>query len=339
VYLIDPVKETMSLAAHRGLSPQFVSQSSTYHTNTERGRLVLDGRPIYRRFDKYGFERDGVSEHEGLRAVAVIPVEYEGQVVAALNLASRSHDEIPDAARDAVEAIATQVGAVIARVRVAAALGQSQHNLENLFNTLDDLAFVLDQTGNIVHVNRTAEQRLGYALAELIGRPVLELHPPDRRQEAGEILAAMVAGTASVCPIPLLAKDGTLIEVETKVTQGEWDGQSVLFGISRDISDRIHAEKMRQAESAFREAVINGAAEGICVCRDLSEYPHMRYTVWNHRMAEITGYTLEEINQLGWYETLHPEESRRKWVPYRTLPSVSKWNGRWPRVNRSWRVC
>jgi PAS domain S-box-containing protein len=312
VYLLDSDKAIVSLAAHRGLSSEFVSRASAYSTDTERGRLVLAGRPIHQHFDRYAFPPDGVVEHEGLKALAVIPVEYEGKVVAALNLASRTHEDIPAADRNAAEAIATQVGAAIARVRAAAALRQSQRNLENLFNTLDDLAFVLDQNGNIVHVNRTAEKRLGYALEELAGRPVLDLHPPDRRREAGEIVAAMVDGTTSVCPIPVLAKDGTLIEVETKVSRGEWDGRPVLFGISRDIGDRIRAEKRLQTENAFREAVIHGAAEGLCVCRDAAEYPHLRFDVWNHRMVEITGYTREEINRLGWYETLHSEEPRRQ---------------------------
>jgi len=61
------------------------------------------------------------------------------------------------------------------------------------------------------------------------------------------------------------------------------------------------------------EAIIEHTAEGLCVCHEVPEHPFVQFTVWNRRMIEITGYTMEEINQLGWYQTVYPdeEESRR----------------------------
>jgi PAS domain S-box-containing protein len=63
---------------------------------------------------------------------------------------------------------------------------------------------------------------------------------------------------------------------------------------------------MLRDESAFRKSVIERAAEGICVCHTIEEYPYVRFTVWNERMTEITGYTMDEINRLGWYQTIYP---------------------------------
>jgi C4-dicarboxylate-specific signal transduction histidine kinase len=84
---------------------------------------------------------------------------------------------------------------------------------------------------------------LGYPLADVVGKSVVEMHPLDRREEAARIAADMVAGRASECPVPLLARDGTRIEVETRIARGEWDGRPAMFGISRDISKRIRAEQ------------------------------------------------------------------------------------------------
>ena len=267
---------------------------------------------MYRGFHDFDISQDEILQSEGLRAVAVLPVKNEGQVVAVLNLAPRTRDEILPGARDVVEAIAAQIGGVVARVRMEAALRQSQRNLEALFDALDDLVFVIGLDGRIIHANFQVRMRLGYSLPEIVGQPVTDLHPPDRRQEAADIFARMLAGQTSLCPVPVLAKDGTLLEVETKISRGEWDGRPALFGISRDMSERIRTEHLLRTENAFREAVIDGVAEGLCVCRDISEFPHLRFTVWNHRMTEITGYTLEQINRSGWYETLYPDESRRE---------------------------
>ena len=57
----------------------------------------------------------------------------------------------------------------------------------------------------------------------------------------------------------------------------------------------------------FLQAVIRTAAEGICVCAAVPEFPFVRFSVWNDRMTELTGYTMAEINQIGWYQTAFPD--------------------------------
>src|SRR5262245_29955672 len=67
----------------------------------------------------------------------------------------------------------------------------------------------------------------------------------------------------------------------------------------------LPSEEARAAR--FHEAVIHTASEGICVCHPAEAYPFVRFSVWNERMTEITGYTMEEINRLGWYQTVYPD--------------------------------
>jgi len=75
----------------------------------------------------------------------------------------------------------------------------------------------------------------------------------------------------------------------------------------RDATEQRRVEQALREEFSFREAIIECAAEGLCVCHEIAEHPHVNFTVWNPRMVEITGYTLVEINRLGWYQTLYPE--------------------------------
>ncbi|MDZ7699956.1 MAG: PAS domain-containing protein [Deltaproteobacteria bacterium] len=60
------------------------------------------------------------------------------------------------------------------------------------------------------------------------------------------------------------------------------------------------------------ESILHHAADGICVCHNTPEAPHVRFTHWNPQMVLITGYTLEEINRLGWYQTLYPDPEVRE---------------------------
>jgi PAS domain S-box-containing protein len=75
----------------------------------------------------------------------------------------------------------------------------------------------------------------------------------------------------------------------------------------RDVTEHRRAERALHDEAAFRAAVIERAAEGLCMCHEVPEPPFVRFTVWNDRMREITGYTMEEINRLGWYQSMYPD--------------------------------
>ncbi len=127
-------------------------------------------------------------------------------------------------------------------------LENSRANFKAFFNTSMDLLMVLDKGGAIIAVNQRTCPWLGYAEAELIGRSVLEVHPPELRGETSAIVGAMLAGTAEKCPIPLLTREGQSIPVETRIVHGVWDGKPALLGIAGDMSELVESvEKFRRA--------------------------------------------------------------------------------------------
>jgi PAS domain S-box-containing protein len=140
------------------------------------------------------------------------------------------------------------------RKRAQEALAEEQQNLQTLFNTLEDFLFIVDSQGRIIQWNPVVSKRLGYSEDDLLNLPVPRIHPPDRREEATRIISDMLAGNGSVYSMPLMTKDGEAIPVETKVTYGKWSGMDVLFGISRDITERKLAEEtLRQSEKKYRD--------------------------------------------------------------------------------------
>ena len=265
IYMVNSETGGLDLVAKSGLSAEFIAQTSHYDAESPQASLVMSGEPFYgHSSEMLTAAKQGLSQ-EGIRATAVIPVSYEDRIVAALNLASHVHEHIPEKARSAIEAVATQIGGVIARMEAEEKLRQSQQLIQSLFDGIDDFMFILDGQGRIIMTNQEVENRLGYSSDELLGMPVTGVHPPDRREEAMAIVKAMLAGEASICPVPLRTKDGDLIAVETKVTQGRWAGQEVLFGISRDITDRLEAERARQSSEDRLLAAIDAIDEGFVI--------------------------------------------------------------------------
>lgn len=307
VYLVDPSTGALRLVAHTGLSPEFVERSSRYDGGSSQAQRVMASAPIYVLSTNLPATDLDLREREGLRAIAVIPVTLKGEVVAVLNLASRTLDEIPAIVRSAVEGMASQIAGALARVTAENALRESEQNLQAMFDALNDLVFIFDHEGSILHTNPAARRRLGYTAEEILGLDPFEVHPPERRGEAALIIAGIVAGEVELCAIPLQAKDGTIIPAETHVTQGRWSERDVLFGVSRDMTEHERIEERLRDELSFRTAVVDHAAEGLCVCHQIPDFPHVCFTVWNERIREITGYTMEEINRTGWYQTMYPD--------------------------------
>ena len=134
-------------------------------------------------------------------------------------------------------------------------LANSAKNFHSFFDSIDYFAFVLDMEGKILHVNNLVIERLGFSPDELNGLSVLMVHPEARRSEAERTVGAMLAGKVDACPVPLQTKGGALIPVETRVVHGQWNGQPALFGISKDITERLRAEEaLRESEYALRRA-------------------------------------------------------------------------------------
>jgi len=122
-------------------------------------------------------------------------------------------------------------------------LADNEANFRTLYNSINDFVFVLNTQGDILYTNDYVTARLHYPGAELVGKSVLTVHPPERREEAMRIVGEMLAGSTAHCLVPLLTRDGQLIPVETRVVSGRWNGQPAVFGLSRDMTERQQAEE------------------------------------------------------------------------------------------------
>ena len=126
---MDAASGELRLISHVGLSAEFIEQVSCYGPATPQTRFVMQGEPIY--WPNVG-EDLGVGallDREGLTSLAVIPIMSRGQVVAALNLASRILREIPQSTKSDLESIAARIGGVVSRISAEEALMMERENL------------------------------------------------------------------------------------------------------------------------------------------------------------------------------------------------------------------
>ena len=170
-----------------------------------------------------------------LTAIAIVPVLFEAETVAILSLGSHSHDEIPTTDRHTLEAIAIQIGAYMARVRAQEAIIQSQSEMMRMFDSFQDLFFIVDKSGLVLHANNTASMKLGRDDAMLDGRSILDFFDKGNQSKITKVLKSVKQGDVIKLDIPLTAEDGSKMQASTRVVRGKYSEEDVVFMVSREI--------------------------------------------------------------------------------------------------------
>lgn len=198
--------------------------------------------------DSWKAEKE-VLEPQGIQSLLVIPLFADNVLTGFVGLDSVRQEKAYSLEElNTLKVWGSMLAGLIKQKRSKILLEQERSNFESFFNTIDEFLWVLDEQGNIIYANQTVYKRLGYTPEELNSRSVLMVHPEERRDEAGRIVGEMLAGQSEFCPVPLVTKSGEYIPVETRVTNGFWNGQSVIYGTSKDMS------KIKFSEEKFSKA-------------------------------------------------------------------------------------
>ena len=265
IYVFDDSSGNFELAASKGIPDWFVKTVPLYSLDEPQMRSVVLGKPFYLTVDELRHPSRAGFEKTGIKAGVIAPITHQGQVVATLNLASHTNNAILPGSRAAIEAITLQIGGSVERAKLEAARQSGRKNLQSLFDTLQDMVFVLGRSGKVLYANQMACKRLGYPAADLLKMEIADLHPPERRQEVLELFSKVLLGEASVCDIPLLAADGVQIPVEIIMARGKWGDNEAVFGIARDLSEGRRVRlALHESESRFR-AIFENAAVGLAL--------------------------------------------------------------------------
>ncbi|WP_167880853.1 PAS domain S-box protein [Methanococcoides sp. AM1] len=248
IYFVDEDTGEIYLVMQKNLSEEFIRRNSHYGADSHQHEILERGLVFYGMCSDFMDNVPDDSFTNGFRGCGIIPISYGGKVIGSLNVASHSHYALPSEIQDSLEAIAVQIGGFIARIRSEMKLEKRQKDLQTLFESIEDLFFVVDLAGNILDANKKTLDRLGYTLEEFRRLSPPELHSEKDRSEVMKAIKVVLFDPHASFSIPMLTKNGFSIPVEVKVSPGKWDGKDAYFCICRDISDREHAEYLLKKE-------------------------------------------------------------------------------------------
>jgi PAS domain S-box-containing protein len=178
VYLGDDAGG-VRLAQTVGVSDDFVEATKYYPLNSTNAHLVMEGKPIYVRHPDLQGEFNEVKRREGLHALAMIPIRYEGHIIGCMNMASRVQDDIPLPSRIALETIASAMGLLISRARTDETLLESEERFRLFMNNSPTIAWIKNEQGQYVYLSKTYEDQFSVRLEDWRGKTDAEVWPSE----------------------------------------------------------------------------------------------------------------------------------------------------------------
>ena len=133
-------------------------------------------------------------------------------------------------------------------------LRESEERLKKYLESAPDGVYISDTKGTLLYGNTKAEDLTGYNKEELIGTNFLKnkLLPTKYLAKAGKLLAcSVVAKPIGPDEFELNRKDGSHIWVEINSTPIKQEGELLIIGFVRDITERKRAEALIQQQKEF----------------------------------------------------------------------------------------
>ena len=197
------------------------------------------------------------------------------------------------------------------RRRMEEELRSSEERLKILFECAPDAYYLNDLEGKFVDGNRAAEEMVGYARSELIGRNFLEagLLPPEEIPKAAELLVRQAEGQSTgPDEFILIRRDGRRLTLEIMTFPVKIKGQDLVLAIARDITERKRAEgALRQSEHNYK-TLFDNSLEGVFVI----DGETLRVVLANQRVAEMCGFdSPEDAIGVDPFEFVHPDDRDR----------------------------
>jgi PAS domain S-box-containing protein len=143
--------------------------------------------------------------------------------------------------------------------------------------------------GTVLTWNPAAERLFGYSAAEIIGRSVRLIVPPDRQAEEDHVLNAVRRGeTIDRFETVGQRKNGSLVAISLTVSPIR-DAAGTVVGASKIARDLTRTDRIRR--EALRLAAIVESSEDAIVGKDLNSI----VTSWNVAAEQMFGYAAADI--------------------------------------------
>jgi two-component system cell cycle sensor histidine kinase/response regulator CckA len=259
VYLVDPTRGTLLLAAAKGLSTRFRLARAVLPADSPPGRQISTGIPTYLTFEQIRGPEYEAYVQEGLRTGGAIPILHEDRAIGCMSVGSHTRNDIPDRDRHVLESIAAQLGGAIVRLRAAEALLANEEHYRLLVENQRDLVVKMDLDGRLLFVSPSCCTVFGRTREELLGARFASLAHEDDREATSEAMKTLLVPphTAYMEQRALTQEGWRWLAWQDTAVLGPDGHVREIVGVGRDITEKKRAEAALEYRSAFEALVLD----------------------------------------------------------------------------------
>ena len=171
-----------------------------------------------------------------------------------------------------------------------AALRDSEKNYRELIDGMNEIVWVIDLDCNLIDVNKTAVDVLGYSKEELFNIGIFGVDASLKKEEIKALAKAIQAKQTQIFETTHKAKDGKIIPIELYSSLITYQGREAILGIARDITARKRSEAALLENEAKYRTLVTQSPDGIFIV-DL----YGTFLSVNKAICDILKYSEEEL--------------------------------------------
>ncbi len=178
-----------------------------------------------------------------------------------------------------------------------------RRHFEYLIKHANDAIILADENLHIIEANNRFIEIYGYALEDISDLAVFDLIVPEEVDTIRQRLSQIGEEGALISEGNHRRKDGAVFPAELSARFIEVEGRKWFQAIIRDITERKRAEAaLRENEEKFRSLF-----EYSTVGKSLTS-PEGRLLHVNSALADMLGYTVEELQRISFSDITHPDD-------------------------------
>jgi PAS domain S-box-containing protein len=179
------------------------------------------------------------------------------------------------------------------RKRAEQALRDSEALYRGLFNASADAMVLRDADFRVVDVNPSYTTMSGYTRDETIGIDRLLTVGNDENEQWREAHQRMLVGEQMRFEFAARRKDGTPYEAEVRGMPVSWNGRPHVLYVTRDITDRKHAERALAASEEQYRGIFNASGDALVLWNaelKVVDVNPAYLRIYRRRREEVVGY-------------------------------------------------
>lgn len=195
------------------------------------------------------------------------------------------------------------------RKQTEAALRSSETHLRTIIDNEPECIKIVDAHGRLKQMNPAGLAMIeADSLAQIAGHSLLELIAPEHRMAFAKLHKSVIAGESMQLEFEVIGLKGGRRWLDTHAVPMLENGEKMLLGVTRDITQRKQAEEaLRESEYRWKFA-IEGSGDGVWdvnVQTDEAKY--------SKRWKEMLGYSEDDVmvHRQEWINRIHPEDKTK----------------------------